>query len=139
MFVLFMNRENAIDCFVKILKIKMQVMGLQNDVEDFYLKKAINLVADGHVPDIKRTNNAPDVEAVYQIAIQLKQEMVEILSLVKNAAKARGDVPVGDQFIQKALEEVDAGNVEVKKYSNGKPSLKALYDLAVELSSGANR
>ncbi len=61
--------------------------------------------------------------------------MVEnsLIELVENVAKARNDVLLPREYIIDALEKIDNGDVEVEKYPMGNPSLKGVYEVALEL------
>jgi len=63
----------------------------------------------------------------------------EFIELVLNAAKARGEeISVPEEFIAKALQKIEAGEAEVARYPNGSPSLKDVFDLAVQLWAETN-
>ena len=58
----------------------------------------------------------------------------EFIELVLNAAKARGEkISVAEEFIIRALQKIESGKAEVARYPNGSPSLKGVFDIAVQL------
>lgn len=58
----------------------------------------------------------------------------ELIALIEQSAKARGEEPlVPRKFIAKALEKIENGGEEVEKYPTGAPSLKGVYEIAVKL------
>ena len=58
----------------------------------------------------------------------------DYMLLVENVAKARGDKEIERKFIVAALCKIERGEAKVMKYPFGAPSLKDVYNLAVELS-----
>jgi hypothetical protein len=58
----------------------------------------------------------------------------EYMTLVEKTAEARGEKPVERKFIVEAMCRFERGEVEAEKYPFGAPSLRAIYDLAIELS-----
>ncbi len=61
--------------------------------------------------------------------------MVEnsLIEFVENAAKVRKDTPLPREYIIDALKKIDNGDVEVERYPMGSPSLKGVYEVALEL------
>lgn len=57
---------------------------------------------------------------------------------VEAAAEVRNNPPVPRPYIEEALRRIEAGQEEVTKYPNGKPSLKAAYEVAVRLEAEAS-
>ncbi len=64
----------------------------------------------------------------------MDQELVE---LVENTAKVRGEMEIPREFIVKALEKIEAGGTEVERYPSGHPSLRSVFEIAVELQAEA--
>lgn len=57
----------------------------------------------------------------------------KLIDLVIEAAQSREDAEVPREYIEKALQMISSGEREVPLYSTGLPSLKSVYDLALEL------
>lgn len=58
--------------------------------------------------------------------------------MVEGAAQARNEPPVARKHIEEALRRIDAGKETVQVYPSGRPSLKAVYDVAARLESSAS-
>lgn len=61
----------------------------------------------------------------------------ELVGLVESAAQARNEPPVPRQYIEEALRQIGAGEKKVLRYPFGSPSLKEVYNIAVELENTA--
>ncbi len=57
----------------------------------------------------------------------------ELVTIVEQAAQARGNPTVSREYIIKALERIECGEEKVVKYPTGAPSLKGIYEIAVKL------
>ena len=57
----------------------------------------------------------------------------DMVSLVEQAAQARGDEEIPEKFIVEALKKINSGERDVPRYPGGSPSPRAVYELAVEL------
>lgn len=53
-----------------------------------------------------------------------------LVGMVEKAAMVREDPRVPRDYIIQALEDIDAGRVEVERYPLGKPTLRGVYDIA---------
>jgi hypothetical protein len=62
-----------------------------------------------------------------------KTEEEAFVTDVVIAAGMREDMAVPREFIIKALRRVQEGKEEIPRYSFGRPSMKAVYDIAVQL------
>ena len=62
----------------------------------------------------------------------MDQKLVE---MAEGAAKARGEIPVPREFIIKALQKIETGDVDIERYPTGQPSLKGIFKLAAELQA----
>lgn len=60
------------------------------------------------------------------------------IDLVEGAALARNDPQVARPYLEEAHRRIEAGEVQVASYPGGKPSLKAVYELAVRIAAEAS-
>lgn len=63
----------------------------------------------------------------------IKENKINLINLIMEAAQSRGDREVSEKYIEKALVMIDSGEMKVAMYPTGFPSLKGVYDLALEL------
>jgi hypothetical protein len=60
-------------------------------------------------------------------------ETPSFVLFVEEAAQFRKEPPVERIFIIKALEKIESGEEDVKRYPMGSPTMKGVYDLAARL------
>lgn len=65
-----------------------------------------------------------------------EKDLNDFIDLAMKAAQTRGDVEVSQESIKKALEMIRSGERNVAFYPMGLPSLKDVYSVALELTSG---
>lgn len=58
---------------------------------------------------------------------------MKLVELIEETAKIRGDDPIPREFIEKALEKIETGEIEVERYPMGDPSLSGVYEIASQL------
>jgi len=56
-----------------------------------------------------------------------------LIKLVEEVAIERGDESVPRDYIVEALEKIELGDIEVKRYPTGLPTLKGVYEIASKL------
>ncbi len=56
-----------------------------------------------------------------------------LIELIEDVAKVRKDMPLPREYIIDALKKIEDGDIEVERYPMGNPSLKGVYDIALEL------
>jgi hypothetical protein len=61
----------------------------------------------------------------------------QIINLVEEAARMRGNEPLSREYIVDALERIDRGEVEVRTYM-GIPSLRGIYETALDIERKRN-
>lgn len=59
----------------------------------------------------------------------------EFIELVEGAAKARGEASIPREYIVDALEIIERKEADAERYPGGVPSMKDVFDLAVQLKS----
>lgn len=57
------------------------------------------------------------------------------VELVEGAARARNNPPIARHYLEQALQRIEAGQEQVCIYPGGKPSLRAVYEIAARLEA----
>jgi len=56
-----------------------------------------------------------------------------LIRLIEESAEIRGNSPVPRDYIVEALERIELGEINVRRYPMGKPTLRGVYEVALEL------